>query len=77
MSADHRQKGDSGERKGWSLSARGTRISGKSGLVKHKDSWKDKRMDGRADGAATQPVPSHMYVLLEGSGTQHRAEDLS
>lgn len=44
------------------MSAKG-RISGKSGLVKHKDSWKDS-MDGWAGEQATQFVHSHMYVLV-------------
>lgn len=50
-------------RKKQSMSAKGRRISGKSGLVKHKDSWKDS-MDGRAGEQATQFVHSHMYVLV-------------
>lgn len=58
------------------MSAKESRISGKSGLVKHKDSWKG-NMDGRASEQATQSVHSHMYVLLEGCEyTQHMAQDL-
>lgn len=55
------------------MSAKESRISGKSGLVKHKDSWKG-NMDGWASEQATQSVHSHMYVLLEGCEyTQHMA----
>lgn len=45
------------------MSAKESKISEKSGLVKHKDSWKE-NTDGWAGEQATQFVHSHMDVLV-------------
>lgn len=50
-------------RKGQSMSAKESRICGKSGLVKRKDSGND-NMDGWAGEQAMQFAHSHMYVLV-------------
>lgn len=66
MNTDHRQKGDSGgKKKCTDHVSKGNRISGKSGLVKHKDSLKDKWMPGQMDRQLS--LYSLMYVLLKGN----------